>query len=60
MAKVDNPTVPHDEVDNHRRTAKAGMRLGARIRRSQTAEARNVCGQFENAPIVNVVQHATV
>ena len=45
------------QIDRDRRAAKPRMRLGARVGRSEPAEPRNVGRQFENAGVVNFVQH---
>jgi hypothetical protein len=55
MGEVADAAVEEAEIDDDRRTAKPRMGFCARVGRVEPAEPRNVGGQFENAPIVNLV-----
>ena len=47
----------HLEVDFDGGPAQLRMSGGAGVWRRKTAQARNIAGQFDNASVVNVVQH---
>src|SRR6266404_5419133 len=57
MGKVGDQGSVHLDLDLDGRTAQFGMRRSAGIGCGQSAEPGNVAGQFDDALVVNVVQH---
>src|SRR6266478_2029265 len=57
MGKVADQGSVHSEVDLDGRTAQFGMRCRAGIGCGQSAEPGDVAGQFDDALVVDVVQH---
>src|SRR5215475_5150278 len=57
VGKVGDDFPIHLKVDFDGRSAQSGMRSGAGVGVRQTVETRYVSGQFDDAFVVDVVQH---
>src|SRR5258708_39553750 len=57
MGKIGNHRPVHLEVDLDGRTAQLGMRRGAGVGGGEASEPGYVAGQFDDALVVDVVQH---
>ena len=57
MGKVGDDRAVHLEVDLDGRTAQLGMRGGAGVGRGEPSEPGYIAGQFDDALVVDVVQH---
>ena len=57
MGEVGDDRAVHLEVDLDGRTAQFGMRGGAGVGGGQAAEPGDIAGQFDDALVVDVVQH---
>src|SRR3981081_1664263 len=57
MGKVGDHRPVHFEVDLDGRTAELGMRRGAGVGGGEASEPGYVAGQFDDALVVDVVQH---
>ena len=57
MGEVGDDRAVHLEVDLDGRTAQLGMRRGAGVGRGEPSEPGDIAGQFDDALVVNVVQH---
>src|SRR3977135_4629586 len=57
MGKIRNHGSVHREIDLDRRTAQFGMRRGAGIGSGEASKPGYIAGQFDDALVVDVVQH---
>src|ERR1700704_2828602 len=57
MGEIGDHGAVHLEVDLDRRAAQFGMGGGAGVGISEAAEAGDIAGQFDDALVVDVVQH---
>src|SRR6267154_5838122 len=57
MGEVGDHGAVHLEVDLHRRAAQLGVGGGAGVGIWEAAETGDIAGQFDDALVVNVVQH---
>src|SRR5262249_13678841 len=58
MGEVGDGVALHLQVDRNRRAAKFGMGSRSRVRVVDPAQSWNIPGQFEDAAVVDLVQHA--
>ena len=57
MCEIADPAVSEAEVDRHGRAAKPRMRPGARVRRGEPTEPRDIRGELQNTFVIDIIQH---
>src|SRR5579863_2063516 len=60
MGKIADEGTVHLEVDLDGRAAQLGMRGGGGVRGGEPAKPRYITGQFDDALVVDVVQHRSI